>query len=269
MGLARLGFKVALYSIHGDDEIGKEIDEALEKEGVDPSMVVVQKDTPSRYSTIINFQSERTILEYYVPHKYRMPHDFPKTDWVYVSSVGKNYEEFFASLTTLVKEKRLKLAFNPTNVQLASPLESYLPLIQVCKIIFMNLEEAARMMNYELRIKNARSVKNLLSQVFDLGPGIVVITDGKNGSYAYDGEKYYHLEILDSPVVSVTGAGDAYACGFMGAIMKREKVAEAMRWGSANAAAVVGKFGPQTGLLSEESILNVLADNPGFKPKEI
>lgn len=43
---------------------------------------------------------------------------------------------------------------------------------------------------------------------------IIVITDGGNGAYAYDGHQYYFCPIFDSPVVSTLGAGDAFASTF-------------------------------------------------------
>ena len=36
----------------------------------------------------------------------------------------------------------------------------------------------------------------LLKNLADLGPKIVVITDGKIGSYGFDGQSYYYLGIF-------------------------------------------------------------------------
>ncbi len=118
VALARLGFKTALFSMHGDDEIGQQFDRALDKEGVDRTLVTSAPQTQSRYSTIINYLGERTILEYWVPHVYMLPTEFPQTKWVYVSSVGESYEDFFHALATLSREKNIKVAFNPNNKQL-------------------------------------------------------------------------------------------------------------------------------------------------------
>lgn len=263
VGLSRLGIKTALFSVHGDDEIGGVIDKTLLDEGIDSSLVIRQENTVSRYSTIINFKGERTILEYNVPHRYHMLHDFPATAWVYVSSVGNHYEDFLGALAHHVKAQNIKLAFNPNNAQLNAPLESYLPLVQECAIIFMNLEEAGRMLG------KRGAVKNILSEIYDLGPKIVVITDGHEGSYAYDGDKYLQLGIVGEKVVSATGAGDAYASGFLGAIMKGLAVSEAMKWGTFNASSVVKQFGAQKGLLTISEMEEQSKNNPDFLPQEI
>lgn len=262
VGLSRLGFKTSLFSVHGDDEIGKTIDNTLLDERVDSSLVIRQPDTMSRYSTIINFKGERTILEYNVPHKYHMPHDTPETKWMYVSSVGQQYEDFLGALAHHVKDKKIDLAFTPNNAQLNAPLESYLPLVQECKIIFANLSEAKK-------IVGDGNIKSLLSKIYELGPKIVVITDGHNGSYTYDGDKYLHLGIMGEKVVSATGAGDAYASGFLGAIMKELAVSEAMRWGTFNASSVVKQFGAQKGLLTFSEMEKTAKENLEFAPTEI
>ena len=62
VGLSKLGFNLGLYSLHGDDETGRIIDEKILKEGISPRFVESQKGRSS-YSTIINFKGERTILE--------------------------------------------------------------------------------------------------------------------------------------------------------------------------------------------------------------
>ncbi len=262
VGLSRLGFKTSLFSVHGDDENGRVIDQVLDQEGVDRSLVIRQENTSSRYSTIINFKSERTILEYNVPHQYHMPHDVPQTKWMYVSSVGHHYEDFLGALATHIKEKNIRLGFTPNNAQLNSPLESYLPLVQECSILFANLEEAKKMVG-------EGNIKNLLSNIYELGPRIVAITDGHQGSYVYDGNRYLHLGILGNKVVSATGAGDAYASGFMGAIMKELPVSTAMTWGTFNASSVVSKIGAQSGLLNFEAIEKLTKENSHFSPSEI
>jgi sugar/nucleoside kinase (ribokinase family) len=98
-------------------------------------------------------------------------------------------------------------------------------------------------------------VKELLIKVKKLGPKIVVITDGKKGSYAMDEQGNFHHEGMhDSEVVERTGAGDGYTAGFIAARLHSLPVTEAMDWGSWNAASVVSKIGAEAGLLTKEEM---------------
>jgi len=270
VGLKRLGLHVGFYTVHGDDEIGERIDQYLEREQIDSSLVTVQPDTESRYSTILSFKGERTILEYNVMHKYHLLHDFPKTGWIFLSSAGKIYEDFYNAVATHVLENNINLGFNPTNVQLSSPIESYLAILENCRVIFLNKEEAARLLSKNDSEKmGVGEIKNMLSDVYELGPKIVVITDGREGSFVYDGDKYYYLRVFDFPLVEMTGAGDAYASGFMAALMRNLSTVEAMRWATFNAGSVVTAVGAQKGLLKYDEIDNLLKNNLDFQAKEI
>lgn len=265
VGLKRLGLAVALYTIFGDDQIGERIGQMLEKEGIGKSLVKVEPGE-SRYSTIINFKGERTILAYGVDRHYKLPATLPETRWIFLSAVGPHYQEFFQEVAALVKEKSIKLAFAPAEAQLHNSLTIYRGVLSASQIVFVNSEEAERLLG-----PNANGqIKKLLFGVRDLGPKIVVITDGVNGSYAYDGDKYYFIGLFDKfAAVEATGAGDAYASGFLAAIISGQTTAEAMRWGAINSASVVSKTGAQTGLLKKEELTRYLGEREEFKTVEI
>jgi sugar/nucleoside kinase (ribokinase family) len=98
-------------------------------------------------------------------------------------------------------------------------------------------------------------VIELLGGLQKLGPKVVIITDGKRGSYALseDGESYWH-GLNEGKVVERTGAGDAYTAGFLAAIFNHLSVPKAMEWGGYNATSVVGQIGAETGLLTKEKM---------------
>lgn len=262
VGLTRLGLTTGFYTIYGDDQIGERIGQYLDVEKIDKSLVKVEPGAESRYSTIVNFSGERTILTYNVDRKYVLPAHLPETKWIYISSVGINYEELFIKLSDFVKSKNIKLAYAPTGNELVKPASTYQGLLAASQIVFLNKEEA-------VKIVGAGEIKKLLFGIRDLGAKIVVITDGTNGSFVYDGDKYYQIGIFDLPVAQRTGAGDAYASAFMAAIMKDLPITEAMRWGVINAASVVSKMGTQTGLLMETELAKFLTENPNFQPLTI
>lgn len=270
VGLKRLGLHTGFITTHGEDEIGERIDQYLMREGVDLSLVTRDANVDSRYSTILSFKGERTVLEYNMQHRYHFPHDFPRSSWIYLSSIGSQYEDFFNAIATHVKEKKVQLAFTPSNPQLHNKLESYEAVLAVCRVVFMNKEEAALMLaKKEAEKMGVGEIKNMLSEIYDLGPQTVVITDGREGSYAYDGDKYYYLKIFDFPLVEMTGAGDAYASGFLAALMRNLPTAEAMRWGTFNAGSVVTAVGAQKGLLKYDEMKKFLTINRDFQPREV
>ena len=83
---------------------------------------------------------------------------------------------------------------------------------------------------------------------------ITIITDGKNGAYAYDSKKFYHCGEFPATVVSTLGAGDAFASTFVATIHKTNDIVKALKYASVNAASVVEHFGAQDGFLTFDEI---------------
>lgn len=74
--------------------------------------------------------------------------------------------------------------------------------------------------------------------------GIVALTRGENGALLSNGGPV--IEIAAEPVAKVvdsTGAGDAFAAGFLGELARGKDLAEAARTGARLAARVIGHFG--------------------------
>ena len=99
---------------------------------------------------------------------------------------------------------------------------------------------------------------------------IIVITDGGNGAYAYNGEKYYYCPVFDGPVVSTLGAGDAFASTFCAALGRTQiDIGKSLMMASVNSAGVVSEFGAAKGLLTFDEIEKKLANRPEYTFKTI
>lgn len=96
--------------------------------------------------------------------------------------------------------------------------------------------------------------KELLMALSGLGPKISVITDGGNGAYVFDGNKFLHCGIMPMDAYERTGAGDAFGSGFLSATIKGKTIEEALIWGTVNSASVIGYTGAQKGLLKEDEM---------------
>ena len=273
IALNRLGFGAGLYTLHGDDEAGRIIGEKIKLEGLRGEFVHQERGRSS-YSTIINYQKERTILEKKEHRTYTLFKDFPATPFIYVSSLGPDYEKFFNEVSEFVTKHKMKLGFNPAQPQLRGNFKTYETLVRASHFVFMNKEEAGQMLagtrgEGRKASEEPGGFKEMLREIAKFGPKYVLVTDGINGANCYDGEKFYHSDIFPAEAVEATGAGDAFASGFMGAVMHRLSTVEAMKWGMVNSASVVTKVGAVAGLLNREEIENRLRLNPDFGPKEV
>lgn len=264
IGLSRMGFKTAVISNMGEDGTRKMALERLKAEKVSTQYVKAVKGAQSSYSAVLSFKGEKTILTSHIPHINRLPKPLPKTNWFYIGEMGVGYEKLYQSMVNHAKQtKSLLLGFNPGSIQVQERKPALYNLFKRTFVLFLNLEEAQTVVK-----THTREIHHLAKNLWELGPHIVVITDGKNGSHSFDGQELNFCPIFPGKMVESTGAGDSFATGFLGAIMNGLTHDEALRWGSVNAASVVGQVGPTAGLLTANQIKSRLRARPSFKVKQ-
>lgn len=78
--------------------------------------------------------------------------------------------------------------------------------------------------------------KEACSVFFEMGPRIVCITLGEEGSIAYDGEKYYTTPAYPVDVVDTTGAGDNFHGAFMYGYLSGWALEDVLKFAGAYAA---------------------------------
>ncbi|MEK7587101.1 MAG: carbohydrate kinase family protein [Patescibacteria group bacterium] len=246
VGLARLGLKTALIGAMGDGWMDNQAKNVLKDEGVETKYIETNKNQ-NGFGVVINYQEERTILSYYPDALCCFPEDQElETDWVYFTSMGMNYESFYKQAVDWSVAHQAKIAFNPGTRQIKN--NDIGNVLAVTQILFVNREEGNDLLKTDLECEL------LAKELTKLGPKIVVVTDGPNGAHCFDGQKNYFAPIIEAPVIERTGACDAFASGFMGAIMLGKTINEALVWGSKNSASVLGFVGPQKGLLTFDKI---------------
>ncbi len=264
----RLGLSSAVLTNVGDDHDGKEAIGALEKNGVDTRLVKINADKKTNYHYVLWYGAERTILIKHEEFDYSLP-ELPTASWVYLSSLGENSVAFHHELAAwLLNHPETKLAFQPGTFQISLGPTKLPDIFARSEIFVCNLEEARRILN----TPEETNIKNLLSGIKNLGPKIVLLTDGPNGAYALEGENVWQMPIYPDPKppISRTGAGDAFASTFTAFIALGLSVPEALKRAPINSMSVVQHVGAQAGLLSKEEIEEYLASAPAdYEPKLI
>ncbi|HZQ29805.1 MAG TPA: carbohydrate kinase family protein [Patescibacteria group bacterium] len=247
IGLRKLGFKTALVAEIGSDEFSENVLFTLKKEGVDTSFV--KKGTgDTSFSVILNYKEDRTIFTRKVEKDHDFSFDQIVTKWVYLTSLGNKWEDVYERVSYFVDSKKIKLAFNPGGAQIEKGITGISFLLKQTEVFIVNKEEAVKLVG-------EKEIKDLLFELKKQGPKIVVITDGKNGSFAIDDKgEVIHEEALRVRVISKTGAGDAYSSGFLGALIYDKPIKEAMGWGTKNAASELRRVGANSGTMTLEQI---------------
>ncbi len=262
---ARIGLSAALVARVGDDENGKNCRATLTGNGVADEYVETQSGLPTNYHYVLWFGAERTILVKQTKFTYTMPAFEQPPRYLYVTSLGESAREFHHEIAQYrAAHPETTLAFQPGTFQIKLGAEELKDVYAATEIFFCNKEEAQKILN-----TREEDVKKLMEGIQVLGPKIVVVTDGPNGSNILDGSGAWHVPMYPDPAppVSRTGAGDATASTTVVYIAEGMPPREALMRGMINGASVVQGVGAQTKLLTRGQIEEWYAKRPaGFMP---
>jgi len=262
VAFARLGLSSSFVTNVGGDQYGRDIITALHKNGVDTRFVRINPDKKSNYHFVLWYKEERTILIKHEEYDYHWPHlrpnEVPK--WVYFSSVSEHAIEYHDQVADwLDQNPSVRLAFQPGTFQMAAGAERLKRLYQRTAVLILNREEAVTVGG-----GNHDEMHDLINRLHELGPKVVVVTDGPSGAYASDGEHRFKMPLYPDPKPPYerTGAGDAFASTFVAALVKGMSLEDALRWAPINSMSVVQKTGAQAGLLNENQLKSYLQNAP-------
>lgn len=258
VGLSRLGYSVALMAELGDDAFADDVERNLMAEGVSGKLVVRTMGSRTSVGVIMNMGvDDRTLLSQHVARNHPFSFEGVATRLLYLTSIGNAWEHVYQKTLDFALANKVPIAFNPGTLQLREQPEVFWNVLKHTHILCVNKEEAVKILEgaksklLKAASKKEPSVEEMMEAIAELGPKIVILTDGKEGSHARaeDG-RVFHQETIPAVAVERTGAGDSFMAGVMGAALAGKSLQEAMLWGTRNAAAVVGKIGAQEGLLN-------------------
>jgi ribokinase len=265
---ARLGLSSALISNQGDDEVGKKHLTRMTEEKVSTDYIISHPGKKSNYHYVLWFKDDRTILVKHEDYPYSLPEDL-HTKWLYLTSLSSTSGPFHDTIADyLDNHPETNLVFQPGTFQIKLGKDRLARLYKRSNIFFCNVQEAR-----EILSNDEQDIKKLLEAVHELGPKVVVITDGPNGAYARgeDGTMLFMPLYPDiAPPYDRTGAGDAFASTFAIALAKGKTLEEALMWAPINSMSVVQKVGAQEGLVNEAQMADYLAKAPAdYKPRPL
>lgn len=245
---ARLGLKAAVISETGRDEFADLILKDFQQEGVATNLLIQEKLERTGGSVVLVAKNgERVAMTYRGAASQLDPYDIPafwlsKTTWVHLSSISGNAATLEKIFKIIAGAQDTKLSWNPGKAELALLANQTLSIAKIpCEIFFVNEEEWAL-------------VNKVQKEILANFPQVVV-TRGKIGGDVYLFSRHaFNYEGQQVRAVDATGAGDAFAAGYVAATVRGYDVKTAITWGVKNASNVVAFFGAKMGLLYQSQL---------------
>lgn len=279
---ATLGLNASTIVKIGDEVQGQKVIDTLENFGVDLSNIVKCKEYKTGFSIIlISFQGDRTVLAHRGANAKLKIEDInfeaiKNSKWLYLAPLNGESTKVLDTVADFAENNNVNLAINVGTSSIKQGKENLYSILKTAEIVILNKEEATMLTGIHERpdSKTEKFSKEIIHpdiikilNELNMGKGrITIITDGKNGVYAFDGEKYYQCNEFPAKVVSTLGAGDAFSSTFVASFEKTNgDVEKSLKYASVVAASVVEHFGAQGGFLSFDEVEQKLKNNPEFK----
>lgn len=256
-GLTKLGVNTGFAGVVGDDAGGKLLIQDFQKGGVDTSQIKVKPKSKTGSVLCLSDRLGRRSLYVMPGANNRLTMGDLDLDYInqakmlHVSSFVDDRQ--FKVLLELIGmlDLSVKLSFAPGALYAAKGLKSLAPILDRTYVLFIN--------HNEIRQLTGKDVIAGAESCLEQGCHIIAITLGKGTSYktvmatSYirDAENEYMVEPSNKSIISAldtTGAGDAFATGFLYGLLKGKGLEECGRLGDITAQFSISKIGAREGL---------------------
>jgi len=256
-GLSKLGVNTGFIGVVGDDADGKILLKDFQEVGADTSQIRVKAGAKTGSALCLSDSSGKRSL-YILPGANSLL-TIDDLDFDYVNQAKMLHLSSFAGekqFRVLLKlmdklDPSIKVSFSPGALYAAKRLEALAPILARTYVLFINQAEIWQLTGKDFEAGAKSCIKH--------GCHTVVVTLGKGASwktvmatsYIRDTENEYAIESPSqnvAPLVDTTGAGDAFAIGFLYGLLKEVGLKECGLLGDIAAQFSITKLGARQGL---------------------
>jgi ribokinase len=214
VAMSRLGFKAGYIGQVGEDENGEflmksmaQVDTSHIKRGGKAGVTIILLDP----------DGERTII---VLPNANDDFSFADVDKDYAADAQYLHLTSFAGETPtgaqikLVQEigDGVKISFDPGEIHTQKGLVKMMPVFKKSHTVFIT--------DREVRLLTGEDYVDGVHEILNYGPEVVICKLGKIGSYVLTRDEEFGVPAEEVKPIDKTGAGDVYAAGFIGGMMK-------------------------------------------------
>ncbi len=248
IGAAKAGLKTAVLGVVGDNPFKKMIAHVLEVYKVSGKLCMVEKDYSNVSCILLNKNGERSIVHYTTPHQHILSKDVSinrliDTKIVYLGNLPDVPLSERETVLGLCKKNNILTVLNLGVKDCRRPKKQIEELLKKVDILILNGHEFAELV--KAQYKDLKFSEDVVKwYIPNLSNTMIIITEGKNGSYGYSKNKVFHQKAVEvDKVIDTTGAGDGYTAGFIAEYHKSKNIEKAMEKGSQYASRILAKIG--------------------------
>ncbi len=226
-GAAKLGLRVAISAVVGDDLFGRFMRDALAEAGVDTSGIGVDDSMQTGITVVLSGPADRAILtmpgtvaslraELIDPTLLARARHVHVSSYYLQTSLAPALPSVFEEVRRSGATTSLDPNWDPSGVWDGGLLE----LLHAVDVFLPNAMEATRIAHTS-DLEGA--VRALATRA-----RLVVVKNGDRGAIAGEGDRLYRVDGMLTQAVDTTGAGDSFDAGFLAAWLGDEPVERAL-----------------------------------------
>jgi sugar/nucleoside kinase (ribokinase family) len=249
--MARLGFKTAIISAVGTDNLGKYLVGKVAEAGVDTSLVIYDKNEPSSIVLVSRTTGTPDFIPYRTADKMINPENIPnellqKTSVFHTTCWPLSKQPSQASV--LDAAKRAKKAGCILSADLNYAERVWPDRVEAHRVIKEYLSNGALIKLSEDDAERFYGEPVMMEKVFEdfhsWGASLICYTLGGKGSVVSDRENLVYTKPEAIEVVDATGAGDSFWSGFLAAYLSGKNSEECAKAGANMAKIKLTTVGP-------------------------
>jgi ribokinase len=259
-GLAKLGVKAGFVGAVGIDDDGEKLIKDFKNVAVDTSQIRIKQEVKTGSTVCLSDRLGGRAI--YVSPGANNLLGLEDIDLAYLNRAQMVHLSSFVddrqfNLQVGVTEKlssSVTVSLSPGMLYVARGLKTLAPLLERSHIVFMNREEIERLTGSDFK-SGTREIAKFCCRfvVVTLGKGLDKGKDGIVTAYVYDGKQKQEYEVESEKVTlkllfESTGAGDAFAAGFLYGFLKGKRIEECGLLGDIMASFGIRAIGARKGL---------------------
>jgi sugar/nucleoside kinase (ribokinase family) len=255
--MSRLGHKIGLMSLIGDDAVGHFILEHCRSHGIDTLGMKIRKDVDTSINVgLVTPDGERTFVTNRNGSLWKMNIDDINLDFITrgkILSFASIFNNPLLNNDAMVKIfKKAKAAgmiicADMIKPRLGETFDDVAEALSYVDYFFPNNDEA-RIMTGE------QEIPKVADKILSYGVGHVIIKIGKQGVYikTQDGTEMIVPAMKGITAIDTIGAGDNFASGFIAGLLEGKNLKECGEYGNVTASIAITSVGATTGVKNRE-----------------
>lgn len=254
-GLAKLGVSCGFVGAIGNDEDGNFILNDLKSIKINTENIAIKKDSKTGLTIIFIDKIGRRAI-YVLPGANR---ETSKKD-LSLNYLNRSKIIHFSSFVEdkqLQLQKRIiknvspevKISFAPGALYIKKGLKNIQSILERCEMLFINQSEIETLMR--------KDYPKAAEQILKLGCKIILVTLAGAGCFIATKKKRIKVPVMETKVIDTTGAGDAFAAGFLYGYLNQYNLEKSAIMGNILASCCVEKMGARTNYPTEKKLVNL------------